>query len=295
MKNWKRAYRLTAGIAGQLGFEIGEETAQGRALHIKFELEKTDVTSNNTGTISIWNLNDAHMSILEQKDCMIALYAGYGNTKPLIFSGNVTNPETTMESADRKTVIDVVDGRVAVRDTYVSLSYLGETILQTIFDDCIMQMGITCVYSVGALTLLAATKIPLGYAFIGSAADCLTQLCNTYGMKWSIQNGVCQVHLPSETISVRAYILDESAGLIDVPKRIAMSAESTTQSTANQETVYGYEVEYFLNGAINVNDLVQLQSKKVSGFFRVKNIKISGDNLEGDWICTAQMMEVTPA
>ena len=32
--------------------------------------------------------------------------------------------------------------------------------------------------------------------------------------------------------------------------------------------------------AINVNDLVQLQSNKASGFFRVKNIKISGDNLE---------------
>lgn len=294
MRNWKRAYRLVAGIAGQPGFEIGEETEQGRALHIKFELEKTDVSSNNTGSISIWNLNDAHVSVLEQKDCMIALYAGYGNTKPLIFSGNVTNPETSMESADRKTDIDVVDGRVAVRDTYIALSYLQETLLQTIFGDCITQMGITCVYSAGALALLAATKAPLGYAYIGPAADCLTQLCNAYGMKWSIQNGVCQVHLPTEAIPVQAYILSESTGLLGVPKRIAMSAKSTTQSTTKQATTYGYEVEYFLNGAINVNDLVQLQSKKVSGFFRVKNIKISGDNLEGDWICTAQLVEVTP-
>lgn len=293
MKNWKRTYRLVAGMAGQSGFEIGEETNQGRALHIKFDLEKTDVSSNNTGTISIWNLNDEHVSVLEQKDCMIALYAGYGDTKPLIFSGNVTNPETAMESADRKTDLDVVDGRVAIRDTYLSLSYVGETLLQTIYGDCINQMGITCIYSQGAAVLLEATKLPLGYAFIGTAADCLTQLCNAYGLKWSIQNGVCQVLLAAEPISQQAYLLSEETGLIGVPKRVAMSAESTVQGASDSKTVYGYEVEYFLNGAINVNDLVQLQSAKVSGHFRVKNIQISGDNLEGDWICTAKMVEVS--
>ena len=294
MRNWKRSYRLVAGVAGQPGFEIGEETDTGRALHIKFELEKTDVSSNNTGSISIWNLNDAHVSVLEQKDCMVALYAGYGSTKPLIFSGNVTGPTTSMESADRKTDLNVVDGRVAVRDTYISLSYVGETLLQTIYGDCITQMGITCVYSQGATTLLAATKLPLGYAYIGSAAGCLDQLCIAYGMKWCIQNGVCQVLLVSEPISQQAYILDEGSGLIGVPKRIAMSAENKTQDT-KQKTIYGYEVEYFLNGAINVNDLVQLRSNKASGFFRVKNIRMSGDNLEGDWICTAQIVEATTA
>ena len=293
MKNWKRTYRLVAGLAGQSGFEIGEETDQGRALHIKFDLEKTDVSSNNTGTISIWNLNDEHVSVLEQKDCMIALYAGYGDTKPLIFSGNVTNPETAMESTDRKTDLDVVDGRVAIRDTYLSLSYVGETLLQTIYGDCINQMGITCIYSQGAAVLLAATKLPLGYAFIGTAADCLTQLCNAYGLKWSIQNGVCQVLLAAEPISQQAYLLSEETGLIGVPKRVAMSAESTVQGSSDSKTVYGYEVEYFLNGAINVSDLVQLQSAKVSGYFRVKNIQISGDNLEGDWSCTAKMVEVS--
>ena len=71
-RNWNRAYRLVAGVAGT-GFEIGSATESGRAIHIKFDLEKTDVTSNNTGTISIWNLNDQHVSILEQKDCMSRL------------------------------------------------------------------------------------------------------------------------------------------------------------------------------------------------------------------------------
>ena len=41
-RNWKRAYRLVAGAAGN-GFEIGQETVSGRAIHVKFELEKNDV------------------------------------------------------------------------------------------------------------------------------------------------------------------------------------------------------------------------------------------------------------
>lgn len=291
-RNWNRAYRFVAGAAGT-GFEIGATPAAGRALHIKFDLEKTDVSSNNTGTISIWNLNDEHVSVLEQQDCMIEIHAGYGNTLPLIFCGNVTNPETELEGADRKTTIDVVDGRIPIRDSVVALSYQGVIPVATILNDCIAQMGITCIYSQGAMKVLAEMKMPNGYSYGGAAANCLTQICDMCGFKWSIQNGVAQVHMPGEPISVQAYILSESTGLIRIPKRIAFAAESTSQEAATTATQYGYEVEYFLNGAINVNDMVQLQSKAASGFFRVKNIKITGDNLESDWTCTAQLLEVT--
>lgn len=291
-RNWNRAYRFVAGLSGT-GFEIEGTPAAGRALHIKFDLEKTDVSSNNTGTISIWNLNDEHVSVLEQQDCMVELHAGYGSTLPLIFCGNVTNPETELDGADRKTTVDVVDGRIAIRDTIVALSYQGVVPVITILNDCIAQMGITCIYSQEATKILTEMKMPNGYSYGGAAANCLTQICDMCGFKWSIQNGVAQIHMPGETISVQAYILNESTGLIRVPKRIAFAAESTSQKSATTATQYGYEVEYFLNGAINVNDMIQLQSKAASGFFRVKNIRITGDNLESDWTCTAQLLEVT--
>lgn len=292
-RNWNRAYRLVAGVAGT-GFEIGSATESGRAIHIKFDLEKTDVTSNNTGTISIWNLNDQHVSILEQKDCMVELHAGYGASLPLIFCGNVTNPETELEGADRKTDLDVVDGRIAVRDTYVSMSYQGIIPAQAIISDCIRQMGITCIYSPGVIAAAGQIRLPNGYAYAGPAANCLTQICGLCGFRWSIQNGVAQIHLPGEPITTQAYILNESTGLISVPKRIVIGAESKKEGE-KKNTQYGYEVEYFLNGAINVNDMVQLQSRAASGFFKVKNLKITGDNLEGDWTCTAQLLEVAAA
>ena len=41
-----------------------------------------------------------------------------------------------------------------------------------------------------------------------------------------------------------------------------------------------------------MNDYVRLESDKVRGYVRVYKLTIDGDNLEGDWICTAQLLEV---
>lgn len=188
----------------------------------------------------------------------------------------------------------MVDGRIAVRDTYVSMSYQGIIPAQAIISDCIRQMGITCIYSPGVIAAAGQIRLPNGYAYAGPAANCLTQICGLCGFRWSIQNGVAQIHLPGEPITTQAYILNESTGLISVPKRIVIGAESKKEGE-KKNTQYGYEVEYFLNGAINVNDMVQLQSRAASGFFKVKNLKITGDNLEGDWTCTAQLLEVAAA
>ena len=51
-------------------------------------------------------------------------------------------------------------------------------------------------------------------------------------------------------------------------------------------------MKYFLNGAIGVNDTVQLKSDRASGYFRVHKVTIDGDNMEGDWICTAQLVRI---
>ena len=48
-----------------------------------------------------------------------------------------------------------------------------------------------------------------------------------------------------------------------------------------------------MNGAIGVNDIVQIQSKSVNGYFLVRKVTFDGDNLEGDWKCTAQIIETS--
>lgn len=81
--------------------------------------------------------------------------------------------------------------------------------------------------------------------------------------------------------------MNSETGLISIPKRITIGATSEKEGAQT-----GWEVTYLLNGAVGVNDVVKIQSAAANGYFRVHKVTIDGDNLEGDWVCTAQLLEI---
>lgn len=290
-KNFLRQYVMKAGKMGKKGFEIGKTTSDNpHALHISFSIEKSSSESANTAKVEVWNLSPANLKVLDRKDCVIELQAGYDGNIALVLVGNVVTATTSMDGADRLTEIEVVDGRVALRDTYVSLSYSGKVNCKDVFNDLAGQMGVSVVYSKKAKFKM----LPNGFSFVGPAKNALKKLCKTCRLSWSIQNSVLQIRKPNEPITTKGYLLSSDTGLLDVPKRITISAESDDSEGGDsaKTSQIGYEVRYFLNGAIGVNDYVRLESEEVRGYFRVYKLNIDGDNLEGDWICTAQLLEV---
>ena len=158
MKNFDRQYRLAAGKAGSTGFEIGSGK---RPLHVSFSVEKADTNSQNTAKVTIWNLGDEHLAELNKNDCVVVLHAGYGDTRPLIFTGVVTFATTKADGADRSTEIELVDNRIEVRDTYVSVSYSGAVNCKTLIQDTADQMGVTVSFSYNA----EFKDIPNGYSY----------------------------------------------------------------------------------------------------------------------------------
>lgn len=284
-ENFDRQYRLTIGKAGGTGSEIGETSkSQPVALHVNFSIQKTDLEAQNTGRITVWNLNKQHLAMLDKKDCALALKAGYGNRLALIFAGIVTNSTTSLDGADVKTEIEVVDNLVEVRDTYVTISYTGTVNWKTIMDDVANQMGVAVTYSYNA----EFVDIPNGFSFVGQAKEIMNKGCKCCGLVWSLQNGVMQVKKPGDVMSKEVYILSADSGLLGIPARVTEAA-----AQGESEPEIGWDVEYFLNGAIHVDDYVKLESEKVSGYFRVYSIDITGDNVTGDWICKARLKEVS--
>lgn len=282
MKNFDRQYRLSAGQAGQKGFEIGAEKPV--PLRISFSVEKADVESQNTGKVSIWNLNNQHLAILNKDDCILALKAGYGETMPLIFTGVVTYATTSLDGADRCTEIELVDNRIEIRDTYVSLSYSGSVNTKKLIQDTADQMGVTVTFSYNA----TFANLPNGFSYVGPAKNVLTKACNSSGLAWSIQNGVLQVKKPGDVMSKEVYLLSADTGLIGIPKRVLISGDEGTSAAQ-----HGWDVEYLMNAAINVDDYVRLESKIVTGYFRVYSVEIEGDTAGGTWQCTARLLEVS--
>jgi hypothetical protein len=290
-KNFIRKYLMKAGAMNRNGFQIGQ-TAENNphALHISFSIEKSTSETSNTAKVQIWNLSPANLKVLDTKDCVVELQAGYTDQIALILVGNIVTVTTSMDGADRLTELEVVDGRVALRDTYISVSFSGKVNSKDVFEYIAGAMGVSVVYSKGC----KFKTLPNGFSFVGAAKNALKKLCKTCGLSWSIQNSVLQVRKPNEPITTRAYLLSADTGLLDVPKRITISAESDDSSDSSSSTTsqIGYEVRYFLNGAIGVNDYIRLESDSVRGYFRVYKLNIDGDNLEGEWTCTAQILEV---
>lgn len=284
MNNWIRAYQLSAGQVGEIGFGTNE-------LHIQFSVEKSDVASPNTEKISIWNLNPAHKAALEEKDCIVTLNAGYRGNTPMVLTGTVTNVVTEDDGADQKTTIDVLDGRKELRDSYVTLGYLQSTDSKLILQDAAGQMGLPITFSPGA-----SFKPLESYSYVGLAKNVLDKVCASNNLTWTIQNGVIQVTKPNEPISTVAHLISPQTGLIGSPKKLTQSEKnsgSAEENSSKNKAQAGWEIRYFLNAAIGVNDLVQLQSKAASGIFRVKSVKMQGDNMAGDWICIAKVVEAS--
>ena len=233
--------------------------------------------------MTLWNLNKEHLSVIKEKDCVLSLKAGYGNVMPLIFAGIISFVSTTNDGADRKTEIDVVDNLVEIRDTYVTISYNGTVNWKTIFDDVAAQMGVAVSYSYNA----EFADIANGFSFVGQARDIMTKGCKCCGLVWSLQNGVMQVKKPNDVMSKEVFLLTPDTGLIGIPTQVVV-----TQAEATGENKIGWDVQYFLNGAIHIDDYVKVESKAVTGYFRVYSLDIQGDNISGDWMCTARLLEV---
>ena len=132
-ENWMRTYTMRCGKMGKQGFEIGNvNSVTEDCLHVSFSVEKSSEESQNDAKVQIWNLSPKNLSILESKDCVVELKAGYGKNRSLIFVGNVSSAITTLDNADRLTELTVVDGLVELRDTNISVSINGKVNSKTV-------------------------------------------------------------------------------------------------------------------------------------------------------------------
>ena len=282
MTQFGREYRLSAGAAGGTGFEIGE-TSEERpvALHISFMVDKCDTETPNDAKISIWNLNPEQVAILNQDDCLVVLKAGYGNHLPLIFAGYVTKASTVMDGADRETSLEIVDGATELRDTYISVSFTGATNGRIIAERIAEEMGVALMISHNA-AFYTFDK----FSFVGLGRVALDKVCESSGLQWGIHNGVLQIKRIGDTMSRNVYVLSPETGMIGIPSRVMIAAG------ASGEEQPGWEVNSLLNGAIGISDYVRVESRYVSGYFRVATIATNGDNLEGDWLNTIFLVDV---
>ena len=299
MRNWGRNYRILIGVPGQEGYVLGGDVA-GRDMHIKFDLQKADTQASNSGKLTIYNLNDEHKAMLDLDGCVVEIRAGYKDTIGGIFIGGVYDTTEDLEDGDRSIEIDLVDG-VFNYDQIGSVSLNGVVPCSMALEAIAEQMGFeSIVITEKAQAVLEEAKYDNGYAYVGKLRAGLQKITDKAGCTFTTQNGVLQVHVAGEPINTLAFVLNAESGLIGIPKKIRIGDSGTSSSSttrkesadAEPKGLPGYQVEFFINGAIGVNDIVKLESKSVSGYFLVHSMAYRGDNYGDDWFCIAELIEV---
>nr|DAU07404.1 MAG TPA: tail protein [Caudoviricetes sp.] len=291
MEYFNRQYRVQIGKNGTMGKEIGKPDPEtGRSIRCQFSCEIGDSSASNTGKITLWNLSDETLRLLDQEACLIELRAGYGDDLPVIMGGSLVSCVTSPDGADSQTEIEFVDGFKSARDNTLSLSYSGSVNGKKIVEDAAKKIGCEVRYS----NSVKFSDLK-NFAFVGNGKTLIGKICNKSGLRWSVQNGIVQICTLDEPITTAAYRLAADTGLIGSPKPVYESSQTSNNKGKNstkRKAKKGLEIEYLLNGHILIDDYIKLESRKYSGNYRMSKIAFDGDTEGGDWICKAQIVEV---
>jgi hypothetical protein len=296
MTRFYREYRLVVGPPGTTrGVEIVPP------MRITFEIEKNTDEEPNVHKIRIWNLAPETTQAIIKPDNIAVLYAGYRfeDGPILMASGNVLDGWVYQDGPDVITQLELRDGYVNVRDTVVSLGYSEGVQASRVIRDLAAQMG---------LSLLMGKDEPdrtwqNGFSFYGAAHRALHKVTAGTGLEWSIQNGQLQVIARRGVTPRSAFVIAPDSGLLYYPERTREGAREKAkvkdQKTGDNRNITsakqqrdGWRVTSYLLPSLNPGDLVKLESKSVTGWFRIDKLTHQGDyGGPGDWQTELNLVE----
>lgn len=291
MRFWKQTYRINFPKLNK-SFENN--------LKINFSIEKDTTKESNKSKLEIYNLSESSRKAIEVADNEVEIYAGYEDGAVLCFRGTVTYGYTKDSGTECITSLDLADGTVALRDSYCSLSYAPNTSAKTIIQRCATEMGVPVVYGddVGELE-----NYKNGFSFIGQAPECLTEVCNALGLSWSIQNNILNIILAGGTATNRGLVFSAQSGLVGLPERIVQAEYKSNKTTPKRKAKQkakkeeprkkaGWRIETLLVPSVNPGDMVKVESRIITGWFRVEKVRHSGEYNGQRWNSEMDLIEV---
>lgn len=261
-------------------YRLQVDTLLITGLRVAFNVEKTSTSEPNKARIAVYGLNPdnrAHLSRL--KSARVELSAGYEGNLAQLFLGDTRRGPTGIQhakhSTDWVTTLECGDGEEA----YASARFSGSFAPGTSVADVARAMAASIGVGLGNLeeTLKAGgfrqglSTFPSGFAARGRAAEELTELLETLGLEASIQDGALVVLKPGDTLKGQAVLLTPETGLLGSPAY--NSGEGKDAATAPPTL----KVSSLLQPALRPGVQVRVESRAVTGYFKVKAVSHVGD------------------
>lgn len=244
-------------------------------LRFAFKVERTLRPRPGKAEVKVWNLTSSHRDQLDSLDGVsVVLDAGYAATgTATLFSGTLRR--VSHERVDGNTWITKVEGEDGGRQRRTARtirSFRPGTPLRTIFlalaTDFGVGQGNTNQATSSAALQQVGSAVVCGTTLRGSVGDLLDEFCRSASLEWSIQNGALQILPIGTALSGQAVVLSPDSGLVGSPTK-EQRGRVKFRSLINPEIVPGKQV--------------QLQSRVVTGTYRVEKCAWSGDTEGQDW------------
>lgn len=261
-------------------------------LDISVKLEKTNETSPNYCTLTLYNLSDDTNNNIKQYMTGARIYLAQGEETAyqLIFQGDLRDikkykkpskssakprkkkkkavqhynePSVTTEydDTDVKTVIALQDGKKAsLNDNFFIKSYKGFVSNKTVIKDILTTFRANNV-PIGKIDSLPEIQYNNGKVYHGSAVSLLNSLCARVGGSFYIQNGVISI-----------------TNNANRPSNIGLIFNGYNCAKPEEEKDFNIKLETPLVPTLNPNDWVMLDFQNVSGPHKIYKIESEFDN-----------------
>jgi hypothetical protein len=256
-------YVTTGTQPGATGLDLSQ-------MQFRFSIKASDVETPNTAVIRVYNLSKATVNAIRGELSSVSLQAGYQSSNyGLIFQGTIKQLKHGKES-DVDSYLDILaaDGDIPYNSSVANVSIAAGSSIQQQFHiiaNAFVQQGATIASDADAVIqsnakALASALSPRGMAQWGMARDYMRDWADSYGFRWSLQNGQLTLvpYNGYRGSQGEAAQLNSQTGMIGMPE--VTDAGITIRCLLNPTVRIGALVQ------INNADINQTWVKQVEGF-----------------------------
>lgn len=238
-------------------------------LRMEFTVRKSMENNNNTAVVKIFNLKEANRKKIEKEQDTLALYGGYRQGKNgKLFVGNVQSVVTYVDAPNIVTEVTAKEADLVHNFGFVNKTLDAD---QTAPFDIIrlIHKSMTGVDFGATVGVAGLPKKKRPMVVCGGVTAEMNKVCRDNQLHWSIQNGELEVVAFDKAIPM-ATVISKDTGMVGSP----------------EPTELGVNVKTLLDYSIVPQRLIDVRSRVVSGIFRVSEVTYSGNNMDGQYVCS---------
>lgn len=239
--------------------KIGDITIDNEELDCEFDIPFDDDTEADEAEIIVYNISDTTIQNIK-RDAQISVTAGYGDDTGIIFSGIISKVRSYYSGNDRVTEIYAIDQAVLKERELKSKSYAKGTKASKILQDLISQVGIP--------VAVFAPKRDYTYKDKSTVDGGLMENIRKYAKVCGVSAYICKGQIYARHIldgDGLDFTLSSDTGLLSLSE---FEEEQTAEDF--KDTVKGYEMTMLLQHRITTASLIHVQSRNVTGVYRVR-------------------------